>query len=32
VVAGIAFGQYLEGDPKILNAIKSWFDNNQRKS
>ncbi|MCI1665627.1 MAG: DUF2273 domain-containing protein [Atopobiaceae bacterium] len=25
VVAGLAFGQYLDGDPKILNVLKGFF-------
>ena len=27
VVAGVAIGQYLEGDPKILSVIRDWLSN-----
>ena len=27
VVAGVAIGQYLEGDPKILVTIRDWLSN-----
>ena len=27
VVVGVAVGQYLEGDPKILTAIRDWLSN-----
>ena len=25
VVAGVMFGQYLDGEPKVLNALKEWI-------
>ena len=25
VIAGVMFGQYLDGEPKVLNAIKEWI-------
>lgn len=25
VVAGVAFGQYLDGDPKIIKALRDWI-------
>ena len=27
VIVGVAIGQYLEGDPKILTAIRNWLAN-----
>lgn len=25
VIAGVMFGQYLDGEPKVLNALKEWI-------
>ena len=27
VIVGVAIGQYLEGDPKILTAVRNWLAN-----
>lgn len=26
VVAGVSFGQYLDGDPKIMSTIRGWLE------